>query len=105
MRCPGHLIFLLALSPRRCLEDALKTLTESWGPPSPIVSMALDPWGEGVMFRFDALESRCKGQYTHIKREEEKETLKNAQHTEVLLQLGTGASTSVGCGVEFLGIL
>jgi hypothetical protein len=53
MRCPGCLIFLLALSPRRRLEDALKTLTESWGPLSPIVSMALDPWGEGVTFRFD----------------------------------------------------
>jgi hypothetical protein len=31
MRRPGRLIFLLALSPRRRLEDALKTLVDCRG--------------------------------------------------------------------------
>jgi hypothetical protein len=39
------------------------TLTaDPWEPPSFEAPCALDPWGEGVMFGFEALESRSRGQ-------------------------------------------
>jgi hypothetical protein len=38
-------------------------IAEPWGgAPSLEVPWAPDPWGEGVTFRFDTLESRNKGQ-------------------------------------------
>jgi hypothetical protein len=37
-------------------------VAEPWGAPSLEVPWAPDPWGEGVTFRFDTLESRNRGQ-------------------------------------------
>jgi hypothetical protein len=36
--------------------------TKTWGPPSCVVPQALDPWGGGVTFGLDALESKSKSQ-------------------------------------------
>jgi hypothetical protein len=37
-------------------------IAEPYGPPSSEVPWAPDPWREGVMFAFDTLESRSRGQ-------------------------------------------
>jgi hypothetical protein len=41
-----------------CVAPAAKP----WGPLSSEMPWALDPWGEGVTFGFDALESRSRVQ-------------------------------------------
>jgi hypothetical protein len=51
--------------------------TETWGPPSSEVPWALDFWGGGVMFMFDALGSRSKGSINpHTKKGEKRKSSK-----------------------------